>query len=42
MPHNTTKVANIKAYLITALYNASNTISHYYFAEVDHDMYGVR
>ena len=39
--HNTTKVANIKAYLITALYNAPNTISHYYTAEVNHDMYGV-
>lgn len=41
MQHNTTKVANIKAYLITALYNAPNTISHYYTAEVNHDMYGV-
>lgn len=41
MKNNTTKVANIKAYLITALYNAPNTISHYYMAEVNHDMYGV-
>ena len=41
MQHNKTKVANIKAYLITALYNAPNTISHYYTAEVNHDMYGV-
>ncbi len=40
MQNNTTKVANIKAYLITALYNAPNTISHYYTAEVNHDMYG--
>lgn len=40
MKNNTTKVANIKAYLITALYNAPNTISHYYTAEVYHDMYG--
>ena len=40
MERNTTKVANIKAYLITALYNAPNTISHYYAAEVAHDMYG--
>lgn len=40
MERNTTKVANIKAYLITALYNAPNTISHYYTAEVNHDMYG--
>ncbi len=40
MEKNTTKVANIKAYLITALYNAPNTISHYFTAEVNHDMYG--
>lgn len=41
MEKNTTKVANIKAYLITALYNAPNTISHYYNSEVRHDMYGM-
>lgn len=41
MKNNTTKVANIKAYVITALYNAPNTISHYYTAEVNHDIYGV-
>lgn len=41
MQNNTTKVSNIKAYLITALYNAPNTISHYYNAEVNHDMYGI-
>ena len=41
MQNNTTKVANIKAYLITALYNAPNTISHYYNAEVRHDLYGI-
>lgn len=41
MHNNTTKVANIKAYLITALYNAPNTIGHYYTAEVNHDMFGV-
>lgn len=41
MQNNTTKIANIKAYLITALYNAPNTISHYYTAEVNHDLYGV-
>ena len=40
MQNNTTKVGNIKAYLITALYNAPNTIGHYYNAEVRHDMYG--
>lgn len=37
---NTTKVGNIKAYLLTALYNAPMTISNYYRAEVNHDMYG--
>ena len=40
MERNTTKVSNIKSYLITALYNAPNTISHYYTAEVNHDLYG--
>ena len=42
MRNNTTKVSNIKAYLTTALYNAPNTMSHYYTAEVNHDMYGTR
>ena len=31
---------NIKAYLLTALYNAPATINSYYQAEVNHDMYG--
>ena len=31
---------NIKAYLLTALYNAPATIHSYYQAEVNHDMYG--
>lgn len=39
MKNNTTKVSNIKAYLITALYNAPNTMSHYYTAEVNHDIF---
>lgn len=39
---NTTKIANIKSYLITALYNAPSTMSHYYTAEVNHDFQGVR
>lgn len=39
--NNTTKITNIRAYLITALYNAPNTIDHYYTAEVNHDLYGV-
>ena len=37
---NTTKVGNIKAYLLTTLYNAPMTISNYYTAEVNHDLYG--
>ena len=37
---NTTKVGNIKAYLLTTLYNASMTINSYYQAEVNHDLYG--
>lgn len=37
---NTTKVGNIKAYLLTTLYNAPMTISNFYTAEVNHDLYG--
>lgn len=37
---NTAKVGNIKAYLLTALYNAPLTISNYYQAEANHDLYG--
>jgi hypothetical protein len=37
---STTKVRNIKNYLLTTLYNAPTTIGHYYRAEVNHDMYG--
>lgn len=37
---NTTKVVNIRAYLLTTLYNATMTMNHYYQAEVNHDMYG--
>lgn len=40
MKNTTTKIANIKAYMVTALYNAPNTISHFYQQEVQHDMYG--
>lgn len=35
---NTSKIRNIKAYLITTLYNAPSTISNYYAAKVQHDM----
>lgn len=39
---NTGKVGNIKAYLLTTLYNAPLTINNYYTAEVKHDLYGKR
>ena len=40
MEKNTSKIRNIRAYLLTTLYNAPNTIDSYYRAEVNHDMYG--
>jgi len=40
MRENTTYVRNIKKYLLAALYNAPSTISNYYSALVQHDMYG--
>lgn len=40
MENNCSKIHNIKSYLLTALYNAPNTIGNYYQAEVNHDMYG--
>lgn len=40
MKKTTTKIGNIKAYMLTALFNAPGTISHYYQQEVQHDMYG--
>ena len=39
MKHTTTKITNIKAYMITALYNAPATMNHYYQQEVQHDLY---
>ena len=39
MKNTTTKITNIKAYMITALYNATTTINHFYQQEVNHDMY---
>ena len=35
---NTTKVKNIKKYLLASLFNAPSTINGYYTAEVNHDM----
>lgn len=40
MKNTATKVTNIRSYLITTLYNAPITMSHYYQQEVQHDMYG--
>lgn len=34
---NTTKVRNIKKYMLATLFNAPSTISSYYQAEVNHD-----
>ena len=38
MRKNTTKVVNIKKYMLAALFNAPTTIDGYYRAEVNHDM----
>ena len=35
---NTSKVRNIRKYMLVALFNASATIDGYYQAEVNHDM----
>lgn len=40
MRETTTKICNIRGYLLTALYNAPVTIGPYYQAEVQHDLYG--
>ena len=36
----TTKINNIRKYLIAMIYNAKSTINSYYKAEVQHDFYG--
>lgn len=40
LKENTTKVRNIKQYLLATLYNAPGTINSYYTALVNHDLYG--
>lgn len=35
---NTTKISNIKKYMLAALFNAPTTIRNYYQAEINHDM----
>jgi hypothetical protein len=37
---STTDIRNIRSYILTALYQAPTTISSYYSALVNHDMYG--
>ena len=37
---STKKIHNIRAYLLTSLYNAPTTIGQFYQAEVQHDLYG--
>ena len=40
LKENTTKIRNIKQYLLTTLYNAPTSIGNYYSALVQHDLYG--
>lgn len=40
MRQNTTKVRNIRQYLLAVLFNAPTTIGNYYSALVNHDMHG--
>ena len=40
LKENTTKIRNIKQYLLTTLYNAPTTIGNYYSALVQHDLSG--
>ena len=40
MRNTSTRITNIKAYMITALYNAPMTMNHYYQQEVNYDMRG--
>ena len=37
---NTSKIQNIRAYLLATLYNAPKTINAFYKSLVNHDMYG--
>ncbi len=40
MRENTTKIRNIRQYLLATLFNAPVTIGNYYSARVNHDLYG--
>jgi hypothetical protein len=41
MKNTTSKIGNLKQYMITALYNAQNTINHHYQQEVKLDEYEI-
>lgn len=41
LKNTTSKIYNIKKYLLASLFNAPTTIDNYYRAEVNHDMYGI-
>jgi len=40
LKNTTTKITNIRAYLLTALFNAPSTMNHSIRQEVQHDMFG--
>ena len=40
LKQNTTRIRNIRQYLLAALFNAPSTIDSYYTALVNHDLYG--
>ncbi len=40
MKENTTKIKNIRQYLLASLFNAPTTMDTYYTARVNHDLYG--
>ena len=40
LKENTTKIRNMKQYLLTALFNAPLTMESHYAAMVNHDLYG--
>ena len=39
MRKTTTKITNIRSYMLTVLYNSTDTMNHYYQQEVQHDMH---
>jgi hypothetical protein len=42
LSENTTKIKNMKNYILTALYNAPNTMFNHIQQDVNHDLYGAR